>query len=140
MPNFNAQNPLVSNTFLYSYGGTPSSPTVSAFGVLGVNCSNSLATVLSGNGNTSNFTASATLNVYLGQTISSGITGLTAIVPPKLTFIGISTNQSTEGYISTSSLNPALSTAVFTIDFDALAFHETTFALSGNRVTIVDNG
>ena len=45
MANLNPTNPLVSSSFLYSYAGTPLYATVSAYGTLGVNSSNSLAAI-----------------------------------------------------------------------------------------------
>ena len=140
MGNFNPTNPLVSATFLYSYGGTLSSPTVSAFGTFGINSNSAMYDILSGNGSTSTFTASATLNVYLGQTLAGTVTGLSAIQPPLLTFLSKNGIQSSQGFIFSSTLNPVISTAVFTIEFDALPFRETVIALSGSRLSIIDNG
>ena len=165
MANLNPTNPLVSSSFLYSYAGTPLYATVSAYGTLGVNSSNSLAAILSGNGNTSNFTASATLNINAGTAYTTGLTALSttftgalstvwlsavtvpygvslsSIQPPSLTFFNLNgTTQSTQGYISSSTIIPAISSVVFTVAFDTLAFRATNFTLSGNNATVVDNG
>lgn len=140
MGNFNPTNSLVSSAFLYSYTAGNNNPIISAYGTLGVNCNNAMINFLSGNGVTGTFTASAALNVYLGQTVTGTVTGLSAIQPPLITFLSNNGIVSTQGYISSSTLNPVNSTAVFTINFNALAFQQTTFALSGNKSTIIDNG
>ena len=140
MGNFNPTNSLVSSTFLYNYTAGNNNPTISAYGTLGVNSNNVMFNFLSGNGVTGTFTASAALNVYLGQTITGTITGLSAIQPPLLSFLSNIGIVSTQGFISSSTLNPVNSTAVFTINFNALPFYSTIFSLSGNKATIIDNG
>jgi len=149
MANFNATNPLVSVYFsTYNYGGTYIVPTLSAVAVIGAHAANSLSYILSGNSgvnnlttlsSTTNFVASASLNLNLATAVVGTLTGLSAVTPPLLTFLGTNGNQSSQGFVSSSTLNTILSTASFTIDFDALAFHETTFALSAIRTAIADN-